>query len=532
VLIADDDPVVAEALCEDLESAHYELLVAGSGEACLVQLEQVPVDLLLLDLVMPDMSGFEVLRRLSDSPRLRNMPVLVLSSRAQDVVRALKAGAVDYLIKPWQPEELLARVHTHVRLRQRESELADAVRHLNQRTLELENEMTERKRAEAQLVMASRMSSLGVVAAGVAHEINNPLTYLIGNLDLLRDRLDDRERAAPEPAAQALVRMADQARDGAERVRLIVRDLKAFSRPDSEELEAVNLLDVLDSVLRLAGHEIKHRATVIRDCPPVPDVVGNVARLSQVLLNVVANATQAMEHGSPERDRLQITTRFSAEDGMVEIRLRDTGKGMDGHSLEHAFDLFYTTRGKGSGTGLGLALCRKIVEGFGGRISLSSALGAGTEVTIRLPVYGLPSEVPVNTLVLAANTRKPSRDRVLVIDDEREIANLVSAMLRQDFDVEVCLIATDAIAKLRAGHVFDVIVCDLMMSECSGMEVYEIVEREFPELARRFVFMTGGPCTARASTFVEKHARNILDKPFTLGQLEAAVERARTPAAP
>ncbi|MFT3922092.1 MAG: response regulator [Myxococcales bacterium] len=535
VLLADDDPVVMEALREDLESENYRLLTADSGAECLRLLETEPVDVLLLDLVMPGISGFEVLKRLSASETKRFLPVLVLSASNNEVVRALKAGAVDYLTKPWQPEELLARVRTYVRLRERELQLADTVERLNERTRELENEIAERRRAEAQLVMASRMSSVGVVAAGVAHEINNPLTYLIGNLELLCSRLDSSPASAPLDRAR-LARMAEQAREGAERVRIIVRDLKTFSRPDSEELERVNLGEVIDSVLRLAGHELKHRASVTRDQAAVPPVLGNAGRLSQVLLNVVANAAQAMDQGTPATNNLHIASRVTPDGRMVEVRLKDNGIGMDPHSLAHAFDLFYTTKagkfGRTGGTGLGLSLCRKIVEGFGGSISLQSEPNKGTEVSIFLPVFGResgllpgPGLVGHSASVTSIAPHSAAR-RLLVIDDEAEIGTLVAALLNDTFEVRVVHDAQEALHILRSGEQLQVVLCDLMMSGYTGMDLFDIVEHELPQYRERFVFMTGGACTSRARTFASEHAERVLEKPFSLEQLKHALDRA------
>ncbi|MFT3924429.1 MAG: response regulator [Myxococcales bacterium] len=546
ILLADDDPSVVEALREDLESMHYGIRVAYSGRECLAELGAGGIDLVLLDLMMPEVSGFQVLQSLSASTPLRNLPVVVLSARGNDAARALKAGAVDYVTKPWEPEELLMRVGTHLRLREREQELALAVTRLDQRKRELENEIVERKRAEARLAMASRMSSVGVVAAGVAHEINNPLTYLIGNLDLAHEQLNLPAIQKLQMGSAPVLRMVDQAREGAERVRLIVRDLKAFSRPDSEELESVNVVEVLESVLRFAGHEIKHRAKIEWDRRPTPRVVGNASRLSQVLLNIVANAAQAMEHGSPDRDVLRVETclvsmdsqpaveadvsaRAQCSDDMLEIRLRDSGSGMDAYTAAHAFDLFYTTKTKGTGTGLGLALCRKIVEGFGGRIALRSERGKGTEVTVTLRVSHERDVAPGATRAApAAPTSEMQKGHLLVIDDEPEIGALIMTFLARHYHVQVVHESTAALSLLRSGHHFDLVLCDLMMTGVNGIDLYETVRRELVGGGPPFVFMTGGPCTQRAAAFVKQHKSRVLEKPFSPTRLTETLEAARS----
>lgn len=380
VLVVDDNPIVGARLKDDLGEAHYSIVVVQSGKACLEHLAREPVDLVLLDLMMPEMSGFDVLEQMSLHPSPHYLPVVVLTASGQDYVRALRAGAADYVTKPWKTEELLARIRTYVALRRREMDLAEVV-------TRLEHEILERRRAEAKLVMADRMSSLGVVAAGVAHEINQPLTYLTASLDMLRNIMT---AAGANPAGlrtDKALKMIEHAADAANRVRLIARDIKTFSVPDCNDVEPVDLSQVLESVLRLADHQIKFRARVVWNRHSVPSVAGNAARLSQVMLNVVANAAQAMEGGSPERDTLLISMRLIDSGRTVEVQIQDSGPGMAPETLAHAFDLFFTTRSKSAGTGLGLYLSRQILEGFGGQIHLESAMGRGTKVTICLPVF-------------------------------------------------------------------------------------------------------------------------------------------------
>ncbi|HSN15493.1 MAG TPA: ATP-binding protein, partial [Anaeromyxobacteraceae bacterium] len=254
-------------------------------------------------------------------------------------------------------------------------------------------DVTERRRMLGRLQMADRLASVGTLAAGVAHEINNPLAYVLGNVQHSLESLDDLRRAlargegVPEEIARVTEESVAALRDaatGAERVRDIVRDLKVFSRASSEERHPTSLVRVLQSAGNLAGPEIRHRARFHLEVGELPPVMANESRLSQVFLNLLVNAAQAIPAGRPEENSIEVTGRTGA-DGRVVVEVRDTGCGIPLADQKRIFDPFFTTKPAGVGTGLGLAICHGIVTGLGGEIDVESAPGAGSTFRVVLP---------------------------------------------------------------------------------------------------------------------------------------------------
>ncbi len=386
---------------------------------------------------------------------------------------------------------------------------------------------TERDRLQARLVAADRLVSMGTLAAGVAHEVNNPLTYVVGNLEFAQRKIEELRVATPAagPARAALLGPLDElgaalddAADGADRVRRIVRDLKAFSRVDDEGRAPQDVRAVLDVVLAMASGEIRHRARLVRDFGEVPPVVANEGRLSQVFLNLVINAAQAIEEGSAERN--EITIRTFGEDGQAVVEVRDTGAGIPAEHLPHLFDPFFTTKPAGVGTGLGLAICHGIVAQLGGSIEVETRPGAGSRFRVRLPGAAGPAPRPG----VQAPPPALRAGRILVVDDEPLAGLALRRLLAPPHEVEVCVRARDALDRLRAGLEVDVILCDLLMPELSGMELHAVLRRERPELARRVVFVTGGGFTPRARAFLLETRAPWIEKPVSIAALRAAID--------
>jgi len=378
-------------------------------------------------------------------------------------------------------------------------------------------DITQQKAAEAQLVVSERLSSVGMLAAGVAHEINNPLAALIANLDFTVQEL---QRLPEAPGREAVRDVLNDARSAADRIRLIVRDLKVFSRAGDDELGRVDVERVMESTLRMAWTEIRHRARLVKDYGRVPPVRANESRLGQVFLNLVVNAAQAIVEGAVERNVIRIATSVDQQ-GRVVVRIADTGPGIPAEARKRLFTPFFTTKPVGAGTGLGLSICHRIVTALGGEISFDSELGKGTEFRVVLPAA--PAEEAFTTAPRAALPASTRRGRIMVIDDEAIVGKSLRLLLGREHEVTVMTDAKKALALLAAGETYDVILCDLMMPQMSGMDLYAEVETSAPDQAARFVFMTGGAFTVRARQFLDAIPNLRLEKPFDPIQLRGIV---------
>ena len=372
-------------------------------------------------------------------------------------------------------------------------------------------DLTERKQMEARLMMADRMVSVGTLAAGVAHEINNPLAYVMANLSYASDTLTKLGCGQGSDVLEAL----RDAQEGSERVRKIVRDLKTFSRADEADEGPVDLHGVLEASINMAWNEVRHRARLVKDyAPALPMIAGNASRLGQVFLNLIINAAQAIAEGAAESNEIRITTRVVGDRVVVDVR--DTGSGISREHAPRLFDPFFTTKPVGVGTGLGLFICQNIVNAQGGLITLDSTPGQGTvfHVALRIaqgaPVQ--PSPPPVS--------QAPRRARILIIDDEPMMGGALRRQL-PDHDVTVETAAPAALTRLRAGERFDLILCDVMMPEVTGVAFHEQLSRELPDLAGQVVFMTGGAFTAPAHAFLDQVTNHRMDKPLDLPRVRA-----------
>jgi PAS domain S-box-containing protein len=365
-------------------------------------------------------------------------------------------------------------------------------------------DVTDRVRAREQLALADRMASLGTLAASVAHEINNPLTYVQLNLQSIARDIERGDRVSVESATS-------MALEGVGRVRSIVADLRTFARADEESVGPVDLVDVVESTMRLAGKTIEATSRFERALAPIPRVRGNRARLGQVVLALVLNAHEAVEERGGAGGIVRIAT--SCDDAHATLEIADNGVGIAPHDLSRVMEPFFTTKPVGQGTGLGLAICHRIVSAFGGTIAIDSdpsREGFRTFVRVSLPIdheaeAAEPSSMPLST----------SRRRILVIDDEPQLGRALERLLAEEHDVELVTGGQAALDRLAHGDHVDLVLCDLMMPDVDGIEVFERTHARNPDLARRFVFMSGGAFTPRSRAFMAACKNPRVDKPFT-----------------
>ncbi|NVB83924.1 MAG: response regulator [Kofleriaceae bacterium] len=387
-----------------------------------------------------------------------------------------------------------------------------------QRVLQEARETQERM--QRQLILADRMASVGMLAAGVAHEINNPLAYVMANLDMILEELSGLDPAVSARLAECLG-MARDAQQGAERIRKIVRGLKTFSRAEDERPAIIDVTQVLELAIQMTFNEIRHRAQFVRDYAPMPLVEADDARLGQVFINLLVNAAQAIGDGSPEANEIRLVTGTDAS-GNAFIEVRDTGPGIPADAMARIFDPFFTTKPIGIGTGLGLSICHNILASMGGQIAASNGESRGAVFRVTLPAASAPV-VEAATVATSEPTVSP-RASILVVDDEAAIGQVLRFRLREH-DVTAVTSARAALDQLAAGTRFDVILSDLMMPEMSGMQLFEELQRAHPGVVERVVFMTGGAFTASARAFLDRVPNQCLEKPFTATALRAAIQR-------
>ncbi len=387
-------------------------------------------------------------------------------------------------------------------------------------------DVTVRERMHAQLVQSERLASMGQLAATVAHEVNNPLTYVLANLEVLARRLEALGPTTPEGFRAEALDLVKATHEGADRVRRIVRGLKAFSRQDDEPAAATNVQHVLDLSLAIAENEIRHRARLWKDYGPVSLVLANEMRLSQVFVNLLVNAAHAIPEGSADKHEIRIRT--SMVDDAVVISIEDTGGGMDPEHQARIFEPFFTTKAVGVGTGLGLSVCYGIINGFGGTIESESTVGKGSTFRVRLPALATLPDAPGATAPHdgpAREVKAVRRGRVLIVDDDGNVAKTLGMLLEPEHEVRVLTNAKGALELLVGGAEFDVIFCDLMMPEMTGMDLHRLLSDAAPAHAERIVFMTGGAFTEAAQDFLNRVPNARLEKPFTQSELDDATRR-------
>ncbi len=375
---------------------------------------------------------------------------------------------------------------------------------------------------ERQLQANERLTALATLAAGIAHEINNPLAAVLGSTELALDNLKE---TAPDLALLSTDLVT--ARDNTMRIRDIVESMKLLARGDTSKSEIVDVNDVVQMSIQLASTSIRYRARIVRDLQPSCETEGNASQLAQVFVSLLTNAAQALPEKDPA-NLIRIVTR--RERDVVVVEVSDNGCGIPKDLQERVFEPFFTTKPVGTGMGLGLSISTTIVKAFGGALSLESEPGRGSLFRVVLPAARQPA-THRQPAMAPSGAGKPvsapplARPRLLIIDDERAVAQTLERVLARDCDVVVSNHGREAISLLldAAQREFDVILCDLMMPDPSGDALYAEVTKQRPELAERFVFMTGGAFTPQGRRFLESVPATVLEKPFDLGRLRALV---------
>ena len=406
LLLVDDSALNLDTLLATLGD-RYDLRIAIDGQAALdlIATDYLP-DLILLDIMMPGMDGYDVCRTLKADEKTREIPIIFLTALDNDAdeAKGLELGAVDYISKPFNPAIVNHRVKTQLELKQHRDHLQKLV---DAKTHELTESYKDLKRVHDQMLQQEKMASIGQLAAGVAHEINNPAGFIGSNLSSLQKyvgklnegiafmeqtikTVDDPEITAELKQMKRKLKfdfiqediedLITESKDGIERIALIVRNLKSFSRAEDDTLKPTDLEECLEGSLNIAWNEIKYKAKVEKNYQDLPPINCLPQQLSQVFVNLMVNAAQAIE------DQGIITVNTRQENDWAVVEISDSGSGISPQNLERIFEAFYTTKEVGKGTGLGLSICHDILQKHQGTISVASTVGEGTCFTIKLPM--------------------------------------------------------------------------------------------------------------------------------------------------
>jgi signal transduction histidine kinase len=441
------------------------------------------------------MNGWEFRVEQKRDPRLARIPVIAMSVDCTAQAAAIDAHA--YLRKPFEELQLIDAIEALIR----------------------ERDSAYNPTTAAEL---DRLTSLGSLASGIAHEVNNPLTFVAGNLELAQDKAADLQARLSGPHACSMVevcQLLSRAQQGANRIADVMRSVSLFARRDTGSETGIDVLAVLESSLQLAANEIRHCARLERDFQPVSMVRGNAIELGQVFLNLILNAVRAIREQPSDSHVITIRTEMSAL-GEVIVTIADSGLGAAPAVGTPLFDLSSATRQRR----LGLAVSEELIRAMGGSLEFESSRHPGSLARVRLTALTAPP-APVSRAapVKSEPTRRAERVCVLVVDDEPLMCELILDLIGDEYDIATFTDSRAALASILDGS-FDVIFCDLMMPGLSGNELYERVLTQRPELASKFVFISGGAFTDRAREFLATSHVPQVQKPFTRKALVEAIE--------
>lgn len=403
-----------------------------------------------------------------------------------------------------------------------ESEVEARTHDLARANEQLRLEMQERLAVERKVRHLQKLQALGRLSASVGHEINNPLCFVMGNLELVEEGLTElrADPTAAQPWSDVRTSL-DAAAEGTKRIAKIVEAMRGFSRAD-EQVEPADVTAAIETATALTRNELRHRAHLTVRCEPVPPLRIGQHALEQVLVNLLINAAQAIAQGHADDNEIRVIV-TAGRAGRVGIEIGDTGHGIEPEVADHVFEPFYTTKPVGQGTGLGLPLCHELILAAGGELSLTSEPGRGTIVRIELPVADAQPSTPAPERTDEADGAAGRHAKILLVDDDPPILRVLQHALRSH-ETHVAHSGQEALA-LCQQQSFDLIVCDMMMPDITGMEVYERMRRSHEALANRFVFITGGAIDQRTEEFLQLHASHCVRKPFTAKMIRDAITR-------
>ena len=384
-------------------------------------------------------------------------------------------------------------------------------------------DITEQQNLERRVRQSEKMATVGTLVAGIGHEINNPLSCIKANADVLLEELDELAGVSPSARLAELRDLTDDIRDGSRRIHRIVQGLQSFSRSADKRQEVVELERVLRIAGRLCVHEVRHKAALVFDTSEASLALGDESQLVQVAVNLLTNAAHSISPSALSANNVVARCGIAGE-GRVFFEVEDSGSGMSPAVVDRAFDPFFTTKPQGVGTGLGLSISRGIVLSMNGSIDVQSVEGIGTRIRVELPAASVsasarptsPSSPP------AADAQTPAS--VLIIDDEPAVGRALSRVLRM-YTVSVEVDARQALHQLKKGETADAILCDLMMPSMTGADFFTELKTARPDLVPKTAFITGGAFTPQGRSFFESVDVPVLTKPVDIDELRVLVAK-------
>ncbi len=521
ILVVDDELGVRESIRVVLKDS-YDVVVLDSGEAAIEYLNLNQVDLVFLDIMMPGMTGLEALKIVKAREHSPEVIMVTATRTVENAVESMKHGAFEYVMKPFDVDEIKILAERAIETRRRSIDFAamkkqvleskerfykDLEEKVSERTKELEAANTKLRETHEQLVRSEKLASLGELVAGVAHELNNKLLPVLAYSQLLKEQdfTDD------------ILRYIDTIEKSAAGAAAVVSSLLNFARPSNSKRDPVNLNTTMRETLALLDYKFRTSAVEVdvRLDEDMPQTMADEKQISQVFLNLVNNAFQAMEATGGK-----LTVRSICEADRLYFIVSDTGCGIPKENLTKIFDPFFSTKGRG-GTGLGLSVSYGLISAHEGEISVESAVGKGATFKIQLPVTTADSARESETETSASPTRG-GRFRVLVAEDDPDCRSAVTDILRMEYDVHAAENGEEAIAHLSANGA-DLVVIDCMMPGLNGFELYKWILDNRPDLREMVVFMTGDIFVPEIKSFLETTGCPYITKPFAMDDFRRTV---------
>ena len=523
LLIIEDEQRLRNNLKLLLMAEGYTVATAADGQEGIELLKQEPFDIVITDIMMGDVNGFQIMEYLST--HTPDILIIIITGYAstESAVEALRQGAYDYITKPFEIEMIqisIARALEKVQLKREISRYMDELeQRVVDRTVELQDtnkrlhaSLSELKSTQEQLIQTEKLSALGELISGFAHELNNPLTSVLGYSEMA---------AMSSECPDDIRSMLDLTFQEAKRCHQIVNNLLGFARKRQPEKQPLDINEVCRKTLYLLSYQfqVNNVTTVVQFDETIPLTMADEPQLQQVLVNIMSNAYQVM---AAHQNGGELTVTTAHEDDAISISITDTGPGIPPEHVQRIFDPFFTT--KQGGTGLGMSLSYGLIKEHGGDLTAISSPGEGATFTMTLPIVP-QTPLETNPPPIPEDLTVPPQ-RILVIDDEQALLRMLTTSLHAlGHETDATISSREALQKIDT-QTYDLIICDMKMPEVDGCEVYRFVAEHQPDMLKRMIFSSGDTMSGKFQAFFQKTGCRFLQKPFLQNELQQAIYQA------